>query len=122
MMGGPIILRSFRELELTPAQQQHVHTVLSNARAHFAAKAATGAPPDMLALANPGDPGYASAVQAAKKRATDRIQQQSELNQQLYNVLTADQKAQLGKLVANWKARMAQRTDGVRGPPAPASR
>ena len=122
MMGGPMILRSFRALDLTAAQQQQVHTVLSNAHSQFAAKAPTGAPPDMLALSNPGDPGYASAVQAAKKRATDRIQQQSDLNQQLYNVLTADQKAQLAKMVASWKARMAQRSAEIRGQPAPVSR
>jgi Spy/CpxP family protein refolding chaperone len=76
----------------------------------------------MMALANPGDPNYAAAVQAAKKRAADRIQRDSDLKLQLYNVLTPDQKTQWSKLVANWKARMAQRAEGPKGQPDPANR
>ena len=54
------------------------------------------------------------------------IQKASDLKLQLYNVLTPDQKAQLSKQMAAWKARMAermaQRADGAKGPPAPANR
>lgn len=71
---------------------------------------------------NPGDPGYVAAVQAAKKRAADRIQRISDLKLQVYNVLTPDQKSQLSKSMANWKARMAQRADGARDHPGPANR
>jgi Spy/CpxP family protein refolding chaperone len=76
----------------------------------------------MAAMMNPGDPNYAAAVQAAKKRAADRIQRFSDLTLQLYNVLTPDQKAQLSKSKATWKARMAQHAQGPKGPPAPADR
>jgi len=67
----------------------------------------------MAVLMNPGDPNYAAAVQAAKKRAADRIQRVSDLKLQLYNVLTPDQKSQLSRSIANWKAK---------GQPAPANR
>ena len=120
-VGGLALLRSLRTLNLSEAQQQQVHTILDNARTQRAGKIPL-APTDRLVLANPGDPGYASAVQAAKARAAERIQNQSDLNQQLYQVLSADQKAQLSKTLANWKARIAQRREESRGPPFPASR
>jgi Spy/CpxP family protein refolding chaperone len=121
MMGGMGLMRSFHQLNLSAAQQQQIHTILSNARAQMQTKPAGGGA-DMMALANPGDPNYAAAVQAAKKRAGDRIQKASDLKVQLYNVLTADQKSQLSKRMADWKARMAQHTDGAKGQPAPANR
>src|ERR1019366_3185574 len=119
--GGQGLLRSFHELNLRAQQQQQLHSILSNAREQFATQQPGGAP-DMMVLANPGDPNYAAAVQAAKKRAADRIQRDSDLKLQLYNVLTPDQKTQWSKLVANWKARMAQRAEGPKGQPDPANR
>jgi Spy/CpxP family protein refolding chaperone len=122
--GG--LMRAFHELNLTAAQQQQIHGILSNARQQFASQRAAGAP-DMMALMNPGDPNYAAAVQAAKKRAADRIQRASDLKLQVYNVLTPEQKSQLSKSMADWKARMAQHRDGAgrdgaKGPPGPANR
>jgi Spy/CpxP family protein refolding chaperone len=119
MHGG--MLRAFHELNLTAAQKQQMQGILANARQQFESKGRGGAP-DILALANPGDPNYAAAVQAAKKRAADRIQKASDIKMQLYNVLTPDQKTQLSKNMVNWKARMAQRAEGPKGQPAPANR
>jgi Spy/CpxP family protein refolding chaperone len=115
------LMRAFHELNLTAAQKQQIHGILSTARQQFAAQRASGAP-DRAALMNPGDPGYAAAVQAAKQRAADRIQRISDLKLQVYNVLTPDQKSQLSKSMANWKARMAQRADGAKDHPGPANR
>jgi len=122
MMGGPGLMLA-RDLNLSDAQKQQIHTILSNARqnAQKDGKPAGGAD-DRLALMNPGDPGYAAAVQAAKKRAADRIQHMSDLRLQIYNVLTAEQKSEVQKRIAAWKTRMAQRGEGAKGPPAPASR
>jgi Spy/CpxP family protein refolding chaperone len=109
MMGGRFLMGSFRGLDLTPAQREQVHTVLSTARQqHENKRPGAAGGPDMMALANPGDPNYATALQAAKKRAADRIQEFSELQQKLYNVLTPQQKTQLTKNVAERKAKMAQ--------------
>ena len=63
----------------------------------------------MTVLANPGDPNYATALQSAKTLASTRIQNQSELQGQIYNVLTAQQKAQLPTVLASMKAQAAQR-------------
>lgn len=81
-----------------------------------------GDKPDMTTLMNPGDPNYGAAVQAAKKRAADRIQRISDLKLQLYNVLTPEQKSKFAAHITEWKARMAQRAEGPKGPPAPAVR
>ena len=110
-----------RGLNLTDAQKQQIHTILSNAR-QKPGDGTAGPMSDRLALMNPGDPNYAAAVQSAKKRAADRIQHMSDLKQQLYNVLTAEQKSEVQKRVASWKTRMAQREEGSKGPPAPANR
>jgi Spy/CpxP family protein refolding chaperone len=110
----------YHGLNLTDAQQQQIHTILTNARQQ-AMKDKKPAP-DMAALANPGDPNYRAAVEAAKKRAADRIQHMSDLKLQIYNVLTAEQKSELTKRIAAWKTRMAQREDGAKGPPPPAGR
>jgi Spy/CpxP family protein refolding chaperone len=117
--GG--LVRAFHALNLSAAQRQQMHEIVSNARQQFATQRASGAP-DMAAMMNPGDPNYAAAVQAAKKRAAERVQRVSDLKLQLYNVLTPDQKTQLAKSMADWKARMAQRPDGPKGQPAPANR
>ncbi len=120
MMGGPGLMRRFRGLDLTPAQREQVHTILSSAREQHAKMRPAGGP-DMMALANPGDPNYATAVQAAKKRAADRIQAGSDLQLKLYNILTPQQKAQLTKSLAERKAKMeqwkTQRAKGANGAP-----
>jgi len=57
---------------------------------------------DLTALANPGDPNYATAVQNAKAAASTRLQNEVELQGQIYNVLTADQKAVAEAMTSIW--------------------
>ena len=116
--GGMI----FRDLNLTPEQHQKIRIIVMSARLDAMKQAGTHKPDDMAALMNPGDPNYKAAVEAAKKRATDRIQRMSDVQQQIYNVLTPEQKTELGKRIADWKTRMAQRQQNPKGPPAPAVR
>ena len=103
-------LRATKQLNLTADQQASIKQILSNARAQAKAARASGqAPLDMTVLANPGDPNYATALQNAKTLAANRIQSQSEIQAQIYNVLTAEQKAQLPTILASMKAEAAQR-------------
>jgi Spy/CpxP family protein refolding chaperone len=103
-------LRATRQLNLTADQQASIKQILSTARAQAKAARASGqAPVDMTVLANPGDPNYATALQNAKTLAANRIQSQSEIQAQIYNVLTAEQKAQLPTILASMKAEAAQR-------------
>jgi Spy/CpxP family protein refolding chaperone len=111
--GGFLIgmtLRATKQLNLTAEQQASIKSILGTARAQAKAAHASGqAPVDMAVLANPGDPNYATALQSAKTLAANRIQKESELQGQIYNVLTAQQKAQLPAVLASMKERAAQR-------------
>jgi len=105
-----VTLRATRQLNLTPEQEASIKTILSNARAQAKAARASGqSQVDIAVLGNPGDPNYATALQSAKTLAANRIQTESELQGQIYNVLTAEQKAQLPAVLASMKAEAAQR-------------
>ena len=103
-------LRATKQLNLTADQEASIKTILSTARAQAkAAHAAGQSSIDMTVLGNPGDANYATALQSAKTLAATRIQNESELQGQIYNVLTAQQKAQLPTVLASMKAQAAER-------------
>jgi Spy/CpxP family protein refolding chaperone len=109
MLERPL-LGAFRRLDLTADQRQKVRMILIDARQQAASRpAGAGAPPDFTALINPGDPDHAHAVQAAKDRAAQRIDRAEQTEQNLYNVLTAQQKTRLTQMFAQMRARMQQR-------------
>jgi Spy/CpxP family protein refolding chaperone len=103
-----VMLRATRQLNLTAEQQASIKTILSNARAQHQAAAVAGGV-DWTALANPGDPNYATALQNARTAAASRLQKQVELQGQIYNVLSADQKAKLPQVLADMKSKAEQR-------------
>jgi Spy/CpxP family protein refolding chaperone len=110
MMAGGGLLHALHQLNLTPAQQQSVHTILTAARSQFAAERKAGGGPDFTALSNPGDPNYAAAKQDLQSRMANRIQEQTQTEQAIYKVLTTEQQQQLPVILANMKAKMAQHT------------
>ena len=101
------MLRATHQLNLTAEQQQTIKGILSSARAQH--EKAGAASLDMTVLANPGDPNYATALQTAKSRLATRLQNEIELQGQIYNVLTAEQKAQLPQVLAGMKAKAQER-------------
>jgi len=103
-----VMLRATRQLNLTADQEASIKSILSNARAQRQADAGT-APIDMMTLANPGDPNYATALQSAKAAAAARLQDEVQVQGQIYNVLTADQKARLPQVLADMKTRFEAR-------------
>jgi len=103
-----VMLRATRQLNLTADQEASIKSILSNARAQRQADAGT-APIDMMTLANPGDPNYATALQNAKAAAAARLQNEVQVQGQIYNVLTADQKAKLPQVLADMKTRFEAR-------------
>jgi len=90
---------ALRQLDLSDAQKQSVRSILESARGQ-ARSERQAAPPDLVALGNPADPNHAAALAAAKARADGRIQQMSEVQQQLYSLLTPAQQAKLPALLA----------------------
>jgi Spy/CpxP family protein refolding chaperone len=103
-----VMLRATHQLNLTAEQQTTIKGILSAARAQQGSAAGT-ASVDVMTLANPGDPNYATALQNAKSAAATRLQKQVELQSQIYNVLTADQKAKLPQVLADMKTKAEQR-------------
>ena len=114
--GEPGLMGVLHELDLTSAQKDQVHGILSADHAQMKSER-QGVLADLPALGNPGDPQHAAAVQSAEKRAADRVQHRSAIDQQIYAVLTPAQQAQLPKLLADMQQRMAQHADQD-GPPA----
>lgn len=118
----------FHGLNLTPEQHRKIEILMLNARLQQLQQEQArkpGAPDDMAALMNPGDPNYAAAVQEAKKRAAEHIQRISDLRLQIYNVLTPEQKAEFARRIEQHKAHMAARHDEERNSkdqPGPAAR
>jgi Spy/CpxP family protein refolding chaperone len=103
-------LRATKQLNLTAEQQASIKTILSTAREQAkAAHAAGGSSIDPAVLGNPGDANYATALQTAKTASATRLQNESEIQGQIYNVLTAQQKAQLPTVLASMKAQAAAR-------------
>jgi len=103
-----VMLRATRQLNLTSDQQASIKSIMSTARAQHQAAAGT-AGVDMMTLANPGDPNYATALQNAKTAAANRLQKEVELQSQIYNVLTADQKTKLPQVLADMKSKFEAR-------------
>jgi Spy/CpxP family protein refolding chaperone len=103
-----VMLRATRQLDLTSDQQAAIKSILSSARAQHRAAVGSGNV-DMMTLANPGDPNYATALQNAKAAAATRLQNEVELQSQIYNVLTPDQKAKLPQVLADMKSKFEAR-------------
>jgi Spy/CpxP family protein refolding chaperone len=103
MMQGPLH-HVLKELNLTPEQKQQVHSILESAR-----PAPGTAMPDFTVLANPGDPNFAAAVAQAKVQAAQHVQKMADVSQQIYAILTPDQKAKLPQVLADMKAKFEQR-------------
>ncbi|HVO00074.1 MAG TPA: Spy/CpxP family protein refolding chaperone [Steroidobacteraceae bacterium] len=107
-MGEPGLMGVLGQLGLTPAQKEQIHGIMKDEHARMQSER-QGEIADLPALGNPGDPGHAAAVQSAQKRAAERIQHRSDVEQQIYGVLTPAQQAQLPKLLAAMQQHMSQR-------------
>ena len=103
MMHGPLH-QALKALNLTPEQQQQVHSILESAR-----PPAGTAMPDITVLGNPGDPNFAAAVAQAKTQAAQHVQKMADITQQIYAILTPEQKAKLPQVLADMKAKFEQR-------------
>ena len=98
------LLRATRQLNLLPQQQASIKAILASARPGHQPAAQTQHP-GLTVLGNPGDPGYASAVQGAQSSAANRIQKEVALAGQIYAVLTPQQVAQLPAVLASIQAK-----------------
>ena len=109
-MGGAegALLQVMHQLDLSEAQQQQIHTLVQTARGQWQAAEESGLT-DLPALGNPADPNHLAALQSAKARAAQRIQDWSDLEQQIYGVLSTDQRARLPQLLTDLQSRISVR-------------
>jgi len=105
--GEPGLMGVLHRLDLTQAQKDQIHGIMKNEHAQMESDR-QGEIADLPALGNPGDPRHAAAVQSAQKRAADRIQHRSNIDQQIYAILTPAQQAQLPQLLTAMQQHMSQ--------------
>ena len=111
---GP--MHVLHQLNLSPEQKAQVKSILVTA--HDQAKtqmASARANREALASTPPTDPNYPALVAAEKTRAANRIQQMSDLWQQVYALLTPEQKAQIPAIVAAEKQQFEARREAWQG-------
>jgi Spy/CpxP family protein refolding chaperone len=108
MHGHPMLvgatLRATRQLNLTAAQKTQIKTIMDNAHQQAKANMAEHTP-DMSVLGDPSNPGYSAAIQQMKTSAANRIQQESDVQSQIVNVLTPEQKAKLPTVLASMQTK-----------------
>ena len=99
-----------QKLDLNDAQRENIRGILEASKSqrqtmreqhHEAMKASLTTLPD--------DPNYLALVEKRKQLASEAIQQRSDLNAQIYAVLTPEQKAQVPQLMEEVKAQMKER-------------
>ena len=99
-----------QKLDLTDAQRENIRGILEASESqrkalreqhHTAMKASFTTLPD--------DPNYLALVEKRKQLASEAIQQRSDLNAQIYAVLTPEQKAQVPRLIEDVRAQMKER-------------
>ena len=107
MMHERPFLRVVHRLDLTDAQRAQIKEIIARSDAQ-AKEDWSQHKGEMSGLMNPGDPNYAGAVKAAQDAAVARIQKHSQDNLDIYNLLTAEQKAKLPQVIEQMKQRMQE--------------
>jgi Spy/CpxP family protein refolding chaperone len=103
LLGGAL-----RHLQLSADQRSKVRSILSTARTQNAASRQSIAQ-NFAALHNPGDPNYTAALQAAQSRASSFVAQRSQVEKQIYGILTPEQKSQLPQVLTSIQSRLQER-------------
>lgn len=105
MMHDRPFLMVVHKLNPTEDQKKQIHDIINKSQEQN--KDAMKKHHELMAsLLNPGDANYANSVQAAKDAATAQIEQRSQDNIAIYNLLTAEQKAKIPQVIAEMKQQM----------------
>ena len=104
--GFPPLLRMVRALELTPEQEQTVRQIMADAQPRFKAlREGARETRQALMTTTPDDPNFAATVaeasQASAANATELVTLMSDVRVQVYALLTDEQKAKAGELMAS---------------------
>ena len=107
MMHDRPFLMAVHQLGLSDDQHKQIRDIIEKSEAQTKTDRMNHKG-EFAGLMNPGDPNYANAVQAAKDAAVAHIDQMSQDNTAIYNLLTADQKAKLPEVLEKMKEHMKE--------------
>jgi protein CpxP len=98
------------KLDLTDEQRQSLRSLLESARANSASlRAQQRAHFEASLTTLPDSPNYPALIEERKQLAAAAIQQRSDLNVQIYALLTPEQKAKIPSLIEDMKAKAKER-------------
>jgi len=98
-----------KQLNLTPEQRTQINSIFAAAKPQFQSLGADmRSNADAMAAMSPTDAGYPALLATAKASAAARIQQMSDVQAQIYAVLTKTQQEQIPQIIAAAKAKWQQ--------------
>lgn len=114
MAGEPSLVRVVEKLDLSDAQRASIRSLMDSSKAEKSAMRDEHREVMQASMRTlPDDPNYAALVEKRKQLATLGIQQRSDLNAQIYAVLTPDQKAKVPQLIEESRSKMKERRRGM---------
>ncbi len=108
--GEPPLARLVQKLDLTDEQRESLRALLDSSKAQRQSLREQQRANMQAALTTlPDDPSYLAMIEKRKQLAAEAIQQRSDLNVQIYGLLTPEQKAKVPALIEEMKATAKQR-------------
>jgi Spy/CpxP family protein refolding chaperone len=108
--GETPLTRLVQRLDLSEEQRQNLDSLLDSKRAEQESlQEQQRANVEASLTTLPDDPAYPALVEKRKELASTAIQQRSDLNVQIYALLTPEQKARVPQLIEEMRAHMKER-------------
>ena len=108
--GEAPLARLVQKLDLTDEQRQSLRALLESSKAQRQSLHGQQRENASAALTTlPDDPGYFAMIEKRKQLAAESIQQRSDLNVQIYALLTPEQKANVPALIEEMKTKASER-------------
>jgi Spy/CpxP family protein refolding chaperone len=107
--GEPPFARLVQRLDLTDEQRQSIRSLIESSKPQQEALREQHRETMKAAMTTlPDDPNYPALIAKRKELASASIQQRSDLNVQIFALLTPEQKAQVPALIEQMKTRAKQ--------------
>jgi Spy/CpxP family protein refolding chaperone len=114
MGGEPSLVRVVEKLELSESQRANIRSLMDASKAERNAMREEHREVMHASMRTlPDDPNYTALVEKRKQLTSQTIQQRSDLNAQIYAVLTPEQKAKVPHLIEESRSEMKERRRGA---------
>jgi periplasmic protein CpxP/Spy len=112
--GEPSLARVVENLELSESQRASIRSLMDASKAERNAMRSEHREVMQASMRTlPDDPNYVALVEKRKQLTSQAIQQRSDLNSQIYAVLTPEQKAKVPQLLEESRSKMKERRRGM---------